>query len=86
MSEERPLGVSEAFIVTRDQCPNGAVQNVARQGLEAVARDGAAALPLQAFYLLTAVRGWQGAQASRVKQALEAYLAEHERKAAGGDS
>lgn len=76
MSEtERPLGVMEAFTVTRDQCPSGAVQRVARQGLEAVKRDGADALPLQAFYLLTAVRGWHGHQARRVKQALESYLA-----------
>jgi len=80
----RPLGVVEAFTVTRDQCPSGAVQRVARQGLEVIGREGTEALPLQAFYLLSAVRGWQGAQALRVKQALEAYLAEQERKGAGG--
>jgi len=82
----RPLGVAEAFTVTRDQCPSGAVQRVARQGLEAIAREGPVALPLQAFYLLTAVRGWQGAQAQRVKQALETYLAAQERSGAGGAS
>ena len=81
---ERPLGVVEAFTVVRNQCPSGAVQRVARQALEAVERDGAAALPIQAFYLLTAVRGWQGPQAARVKQALEAFLAEQERNGAGG--
>lgn len=64
--------------MTRDQCPSGAVQRVARQGLDAVASEGAGALPLHAFYLLTAVRGWQGPQAARVKQALEAFLADHE--------
>jgi len=85
-SAERPLGVVEAFTVTRDQCPNGAVQKVARQALDAVAREGADALPLQVFYLLTAVRGWQGPQSSRVKQALEAFLAERERASAGGGS
>ena len=86
MSEkaERPLGVTEAFTVTRDQCPSGAVQRVARQALDAVAREGAEALPLQAFYLLTAVRGWQGPQAARVKEALERYLAERERAEPGG--
>jgi len=83
---DRPLGVSEAFLVVRDQCPSGAVQRVARQALEAVAHEGSAALPLQAFYVLTAVRGWQGPQASRVKAALEAYLAEQERRGAGGGS
>jgi len=78
-ASERPLGVVEAFSVTRDQCPSGAVQRVARQGLEAVAREGADALPVHAFYLRTAVRGWQGAQAARVKQALDAFLAASER-------
>jgi hypothetical protein len=81
MSDEptRPLGVVEAFTVARDQCPSGAVQRVARQALEAAQQQGASALPLQAFYLLTAVRGWQGAQATRVKQALERYMAQQER-------
>ena len=86
MSEERPLGVVEAFNVVRDQCPNGAVQRVARQGLEAIAKDGASALPVQAFYLLTAARGWQGPQANRVKAALEAFLADHEKSAGSGSS
>jgi hypothetical protein len=84
--EERPLGVAEAFTVARDQCPSGAVQRVARQALDAVAREGAAALPLQAFYLLTAVRGWRGQQAERVKHALAAFLAEQERKGGGATS
>ena len=81
--EKRPLGIVEAFTVTRDQCPSGAVQRVARQGLETIQGEGAGAMPLQAFYLRTAVRGWQGPQAERVKQALGAYLAEQERKKAG---
>jgi hypothetical protein len=75
---ERMLGVVEAFTAVRDQCPSGAVQRVARQGLETVAREGADALPLQAFTLRTAVRGWQGAKAAQVKRALDAYLAGHE--------
>lgn len=81
---ERPLGVVEAFTVTRDQCPKEAVRKVAQDGLDAVAREGAGALPLQAFYLLTAARGWHGDQASRVKHALQAFLDEHEKK--GGAS
>lgn len=76
--EERPLGVVEAFTVTRNQCPSGAVQRVVQQALDAVAQQGAEALPTQAFYVLTAVRGWQGPQAQRVKQALEDFLAERE--------
>jgi len=86
-ADERPLGVTEAFTVTRDQCPSGRVQQVARQGLEAVAREGAAALPAHAFYLRAAVHGWQGPQAVRVKRALDAYLADRGRHdGAGGDS
>lgn len=85
-TEDRPLGVMEAFTVTRDQCPSGAVQRVARQALETIARDGADALPVQAFYLLTAARGWQGPQASRVKQALETYLAQQEARGGGAGS
>ena len=81
---ERTLGVVEAFTVTRDQCPKEAVRKVARDGLEAVARDGAGALPLQAFYLLTAARGWHGDQAARVKRALQAFLDEHEKKGGRG--
>jgi hypothetical protein len=77
---ERVLGVVECFTATRDQCPSGAVQRVARQGLYAIAREGAAAIPAQAFYLLTAVRGWQGDRARQVKRSLERYLAEQERR------
>jgi hypothetical protein len=80
--DERPLGVVEAFTVTRDQCPKEAVRRVASEGLETVRREGAGALPVQAFYLLTAARGWHGQQAARVKRALEAFLAEHERSGA----
>jgi len=83
---EHPLGVVEAFTVTRDQCPSGAVQTVARQGLETIAREGAGALPLQAFHLLGAARGWQGPQATRVKEALERFLADQRRDGAGGRS
>ncbi len=88
MSEapERPLGVVEAFMAVRDQCPSGAVQRVARQGLEAIQAGGADSLPTQAFFLLSAVRGWQGPVARRVKEALESYLAEQERSGAGGAS
>ena len=72
---KRPLGVIEAFSAVINSCPNGSVQSVARNALEAVKRDGAAALPEQAFLVLTAVRGWRGDKATQVKAALEAFLA-----------
>ncbi len=74
----RRLGVIEAFTAVVNSCPSGAVRNVAEQALDAVKRDGADALPQQAFFVLTAVRGWQGDKASQVKDALEAFLAERE--------
>jgi hypothetical protein len=72
----RRLGVIEAFTAVINSCPSGAVRSVAEQALDAVTRDGADALPQQAFFVLSAVRGWQGDKASRVKDTLEAFLAE----------
>ena len=74
----RRLGVIEAFTAVINSCPSGAVRRVAEQALDAVKRDGADALPQQAFFVLTAVRGWQGDKAAQVKDALEAFLAERE--------
>jgi hypothetical protein len=71
----RRLGVVEAFTAVVSSCPNGAVQAVARNALEAVKVGGAAAMPEQAFLVLTAVRGWRGDKAAQVKDALEAFLA-----------
>jgi hypothetical protein len=76
---ERALGVVECFHVVIRQCPSAAVRRVAEQALAAVEREGAAALPEQAFVLLTAVRGWQGARAAQVKRSLQAFLADGRR-------
>lgn len=70
----RLLGVVEAFHVVLRQCPNGSVRKAAEAALAVVERDGAAALPEQAFLVLTAVRGWQGERAAQVKRSLEAFL------------
>jgi hypothetical protein len=75
----RRLGVIEAFTAVVNSCPSGAVRQVAERALETVQRDGADALPVQAYYVLTAVRGWQGDKATQVKDALEAFLAESDR-------
>lgn len=79
--EARRLGVVEAFTAVVNQCPSGAVQSVARNALEALKRDGSQALPEQAFLVLSAARGWRGPMATRVKEALEAFLAQHEQEA-----
>jgi len=70
----RTLGVVESFVAVVNQCPNGSVRRVAESALEIVKRDGAGALPEQAFLVLTAVRGWQGARAAQVKRSLQAFL------------
>lgn len=76
----RRLGVIEAFTAVVRSCPSGAVRRVAEQALAAVEAGGADALPVQAYYVLTAVRGWQGDRAGQVKASLEAFLAELERR------
>jgi aspartate carbamoyltransferase catalytic subunit len=71
----RTLGVVECFHVVLRHCPSGAVRRAAEVALAAVEAGGAAALPEQAFLVLTAVRGWQGERAMQVKRSLEAFLA-----------
>jgi hypothetical protein len=77
LSDEKPrrLGVIEAFTAVIHSCPNGSVRAVAENALATVKRDGAAALPEQAFLVLSAVRGWRGDRATQVKAALETFLA-----------
>jgi hypothetical protein len=74
----RRLGVIEAFTAVVNSCPSGAVRQVAEQALDTVKRDGSDALPQQAFFVLTAVRGWQGDKATQVKDALETFLAKRD--------
>ncbi len=74
----RTLGVIEAIAAVRDQCPSGAVQAAARTALDAVKREGAAALPQQAFLVLTAARGWTGERAEQVKRSLRGFIQQSE--------
>ncbi len=75
----RTLGVVEAISAVRDQCPSGAVQAAARSALEAIQREGASALPQQAFLVLSAARGWTGERAEQVKRSLREFLERSER-------
>jgi hypothetical protein len=74
----RRLGVIEAMRAAADQCPSGAVRTCAANALEAVKREGASALPTQAFLVLTAIRGWSGERAEQVRSSLQAFLDEAE--------
>jgi hypothetical protein len=64
----RALGLVECFVAVRQHCPNPAARRLA------VERDGAAVLAEHAFLVLTAVRGWQGGRASRVKASLRDFV------------
>jgi len=70
----RQLGVIEAFTVITRQCPNGAVRAAAQSALDAVRTGGSDALRSQAYFVLTAIRGWRGARAEQVHRSLSAFL------------
>ncbi len=73
-SEERELGLVEAIVAARDQCPNAAVRAVALQALEALKTRESGALHQQAYFLLSAMQGWRGNRASQVHAALKRFL------------
>ncbi len=75
----RRLGVIESFTAVVNSCPSGSVRAVAERALEAAKIEGSGALPLHAYYVLTAVRGWQGDKAAQVKESLEAFLEDQEK-------
>jgi hypothetical protein len=71
---ERNLGVTEAFIAVRDQCPMGSVRRVAMQAIEAAGNGGAGVLREQAYFVLTAIQGWRGERSQQVHRSLQAFL------------
>lgn len=71
---DRTLGVVECFSVVTRQCPNGAARRVAERALESAKQDGAGGLREQAFYVLTAIRGWRGERAAQVHRSLKAFV------------
>lgn len=81
--ETRRLGVIEAFTAVLNSCPSGSARAVTETALEAVKRDGADAMPMQAYLVLTAIQGWRGERAQQVRASLEAFLAEQERRSRG---
>ena len=77
---KRRLGVVEAMVAARDQCPNAAVRAVAEQALAAIEPGNSGSLREQAFLLLSAMQGWRGDRASQVHDALKALLREGDPK------
>lgn len=72
---ERPLGVIEALVAVRNQCPHAHVRSHAAQALEAIQAGGQEVLRKQAFLVLATLAGWRGARADQVKRSLEQFLA-----------
>lgn len=64
----------ESFTIVTEQCPNGAARSVAERAIEAAKRGGAGDLREQAFYVLTAIRGWRGDRAAQVHRSLKAFV------------
>jgi len=83
---ERNLGVVEAITLASKQCPNASVRTSAERALETIRKDGAAALPTQAYLLMTSMRGWRGERASQIHRSLQLFLAEHEAAQTGTHS
>jgi hypothetical protein len=76
---DRDLGVIEAITFVTRSCPSGVVVSVAEQALEAIAQQGAEAMPQQAYFVLTSMKGWRGDRARQVHRSLTKYLEERER-------
>ena len=75
-SPDRPLGVIEAILAVRDQCPRAAARDVAAGALEAVKAGGADVLREQAGLVLATIGGWRGDRALAVQRSLHAFLAQ----------
>jgi hypothetical protein len=70
----RTLGVIEALVSARDQCPHAAVREHAARALEAVKAGGADTLREQAFLVLSTLAGWRGERADAVKRSLAEFV------------
>ena len=79
---ERTLGIVEALTCVKDQCPSGPVRECAEHALEAIRKGGAEKLREQAYFVLTAMRGWRGDRAAQVHRSLNAFL----EQSSGSDS
>lgn len=72
--DERILGVIEAITVVTQSCPSGVVVAAAEGALEAIRAGGADVMKQQAYFVLTAMKGWRGDRASQVHRSLTHFL------------
>jgi hypothetical protein len=70
----RTLGVVEAIVAVRDQCPNAAARAVAARALETIRSRRPGVLAEQAYLVFASTRGWRGARAEEVRASLKAFL------------
>ena len=75
---ERTLGVVEAIMSAKDQCPSGAVRTCAERALEAIRSGGSEVLREQAWIVCSALLGWRGERAEQVRRSLNAFLEQSE--------
>lgn len=74
IDSERELGVVEAITIVTRSCPNGGVVRAAEQALETIKGGGPEAMKQQAYFVLTAIKGWRGDRAGQVHRSLSQYL------------
>jgi hypothetical protein len=70
----RRLGVVEALVAVRDQCPSAPARALAAQALDAVRAKRAGALREQAYLVFAATQGWRGERADQVRASLKEFL------------
>ena len=75
---ERTLGVVEAIMSAKDQCPSGAARTCAERALEAIRSGGAEVLREQAWFVCNALLGWRGDRAEQVRRSLNEFLEQSE--------
>ena len=73
-SYERPLGVVEAIVAVRDQCPSGKMRTLAARALDAIATRRPGVLREQAAIVAASIHGWRGERARQVHASLTRFL------------
>ncbi|MFK7896124.1 MAG: hypothetical protein AB8G23_09830 [Myxococcota bacterium] len=79
---DRDLGVVEAITMVTRTCPSGVVVGAAERALDVIKKNGAASMREQAYFVLTAIKGWRGDRAIQIHRSLSNYLAESNKDSA----
>jgi hypothetical protein len=71
---DRDLGVIEAITFVTRSCPSGVVVSAAENALDAIKIGGSDVMKQQAYFVLTAIKGWRGDRATQVHRSLAKYI------------